>query len=96
LGSFHVACIAALLDIPDVIVAQRRAFETGCRVGPFNYLGSCGKAVRYDRRRYKRRNRIEIMFGRLKDWCRVATRYARCVKTFLSAVALTATVMFWL
>ncbi len=24
-----------------------------------------GKAVRYDRRRYKRRNRIEIMFGRL-------------------------------
>jgi len=24
--------------------------------------------VRYDRRRYKRRNRIEIMFGRLKDW----------------------------
>ncbi|MCW2305332.1 transposase [Rhodovulum sulfidophilum] len=30
--------------------------------------------VRYDKRRYKRRNRIEIMFGRLKDWRRVATR----------------------
>ena len=29
------------------------------------------KAVKYD----KRRNRIEIMFGRLKDWRRVATRY---------------------
>jgi transposase len=28
---------------------------------------SRGKAVRYDKRRYKRRNRIEIMFGRLKD-----------------------------
>ena len=26
------------------------------------------KAVKYDKRRYKRRNRIEIMFGRLKDW----------------------------
>ena len=26
------------------------------------------KPVKYDRRRYKRRNRIEIMFGRLKDW----------------------------
>ena len=25
------------------------------------------KAVRYDKRRCKRRNRIEIMFGRLKD-----------------------------
>lgn len=46
--------------------------------------------------RYKRRNRIEIMFGRLKDWRRVATRYDRCAKTFLSAVALSATVMFWL
>ena len=30
-----------------------------------------------DKRRYKRRNRIETMFGRLKDWRRVATRYDR-------------------
>ena len=57
---------------------------------------SRGKAVRYDKRRYRRRNRIEIMFGRLKDWRRVATPYDRCAKTFLSAVALAATVMFWL
>jgi len=55
---------------------------------------SRGKAVCYDKRRYKRRNRIEIMFGRLKDWRRVATRYDRCTKTFLSVVALAATVMF--
>ena len=52
--------------------------------------------VKYDKRRYKRRNRIEIMFGRLKDWRRVATRYDRCPKVFLSAVALAATVLFWL
>jgi len=32
------------------------------------------KIIKYDKRRYKRRNRIEIMFGRLKDWRRVATR----------------------
>jgi len=57
---------------------------------------SRGKAVGYHKRRYKRRNRIEIMFGRLKDWRRVATRYDRCAKTFLSAVALAATVLFWL
>ncbi len=31
------------------------------------------KPIKYDKRRYKRRNRIEIMFGRLKDWRRVAT-----------------------
>jgi transposase len=57
---------------------------------------SRGKAVRYDKRRHRRRNRIEIMFGRLKDWRRVATRYDRCAKTFLSAVALAATVLLWL
>ena len=28
---------------------------------------SCGKRVHYDKRRYKRRNRIEIMFERPKD-----------------------------
>ena len=53
-------------------------------------------AVYYDKRRYKRRNRIEIMFGRLKDWRRVATRYDRCPETYLSAIALAATVLFWL
>ncbi|MCJ8139958.1 IS5 family transposase [Falsirhodobacter halotolerans] len=57
---------------------------------------SRGKSVKYDKRRYKRRNRIEIMFGRLKDWRRVATRYDRSPKVYLSAVALAATVMFWL
>lgn len=57
---------------------------------------SRGKTVRNDKRRYRRRNRIEIMFGRLKDWRRVVTRYDRCAKTFLSAVALAAIVMFWL
>ncbi|AKO98888.1 DDE transposase [Primorskyibacter flagellatus] len=54
------------------------------------------KPVKYDKRRYRRRNRIEIMFGRLKDWRRVATRYDRCPKVFLSAIALAATVIFWL
>ena len=57
---------------------------------------SRGKAVRYDKRRYRRRNRIEIMFGRLKDWRRVATRYDRCPTVFFSALALAATVIFWL
>lgn len=54
------------------------------------------KTIKYDKRRYKRRNRIEIMFGRLKDWRRVATRYDRCPMAFLSAIALAATVIFWL
>ena len=57
---------------------------------------SRGKPIKPDKRRYKRRNRIEIMFGRLNDSRRIATRYDRCPKVFLSAVALAATVMFWL
>ncbi|WP_183969538.1 IS5 family transposase [Sagittula marina] len=57
---------------------------------------SRGKPVKYDKRRYTRRNRIEIIFGKLKDRRRVATRYDRCPKVFLSAVALAATVIFWL
>ncbi|MBL7238163.1 MAG: IS5 family transposase, partial [Komagataeibacter hansenii] len=57
---------------------------------------SRGKPVKYDKRKYKRRNRIEIMFGRLKDWWRVATRYDRCPTAFFSAICLAATVIFWL
>jgi transposase len=54
------------------------------------------KTVKYDKRRYKRRNRIERMFGRLKDWRRVATRYDRSPTVFLSAIALAANVICWL
>ncbi len=54
------------------------------------------KKIPFDRRRYSRRNRIEIMFGRLKDCRRVATRYDPCPIGFLSAIALAATVLFWL
>ena len=57
---------------------------------------SRNEPVRYDKRRYRRRSRIEIMFGRLKDWRRVATRYDRCPTVFLSAIALAATIIFWL
>ncbi len=54
------------------------------------------KPVKYDKQRYKRRNRIEIMLGRLKDWRRVATRYDRRPKVFLSAIALAAILIYWL
>ncbi|MFT4959293.1 MAG: transposase, partial [Paracoccaceae bacterium] len=34
--------------------------------------------------------------GKLKDWRRIAMRYDRCPKLFLSAIALAAIVLFWL
>jgi transposase len=45
---------------------------------------------------YRKRHRIENMFGKLKDWRRVATRYDRCAHTFLSAIAIAAIVIFWI
>jgi putative transposase len=45
---------------------------------------------------YRQRHRIEIMFGRLKDWRRIAMRYDRCAHTFFAAITLAATVTFWL
>ena len=54
------------------------------------------KPIKYDKRRYKWPNRIEIMFGCLKDWRWIATRYDRCPKAFLPAIALAATILFWL
>lgn len=57
---------------------------------------SRARPVKHDKRRDEGRNRIEIMFGRLKDWRRGATRYDRCPKLFFSAIVLAATVIFWL
>ena len=50
----------------------------------------------YDKVLYRQRHRIENMFGRLKDWRRVATRYDRCAHTFFSAICIAASVTFWL
>lgn len=45
---------------------------------------------------YTDRNAIERMFGRLKDFRRIATRYDRRADVFLSAICLAATVSYWL
>ncbi len=37
---------------------------------------------RYNKPLYRRRYTIEIMFGRLKDWGRIALRDDRCAHTF--------------
>ena len=45
---------------------------------------------------YRHRNAIERMFGRLKDFRRIATRYDRLASNFLAAVCLAATLCYWL
>jgi transposase len=49
-----------------------------------------------DQRAYRRRNQIERLFGRLKNWRRIATRYDRLAQNFLAALALIATVTEWI
>jgi putative transposase len=50
----------------------------------------------YDKDLYRLRHKIENVFGRIKDWRRVATRYDRCVRTFMSAISIAATCCYWL
>jgi putative transposase len=52
--------------------------------------------IEYNRELYKQRHKVENMFGRLKDWRRIATRYDRCAHTFFSAICIAATVIFYL
>lgn len=40
--------------------------------------------VCYDKNLYRQRRKIEIMFGRLKDWRRIAMRYDRCAHFLFS------------
>ncbi|WGR96190.1 IS5 family transposase [Bradyrhizobium sp. ISRA435] len=49
----------------------------------------------FDRAAYKRRNLVERMFCRLKDWRRIATRYDKLARNFLSAVNLAAAIIWW-
>jgi transposase len=52
--------------------------------------------IPYSRQAYKGRNRVERMWCRLKDFRRVATRYDKLARNFLSGALLAATVAFWL
>jgi transposase len=51
--------------------------------------------IPYDPVLYRQRNLIERMFGRLKDFRRIATRYDKLARNFLAGIALAATVTWW-
>lgn len=54
------------------------------------------KPIRYDKEAYKARNVIERCFCRLKDFRRIATRYDRLARNFLSAVCFVALLAYWI
>jgi transposase len=53
------------------------------------------RPIPYDMIAYRERNRIERAFCSLKDWRRLATRYDKLARNFLSAVALAAVILWW-
>ena len=50
----------------------------------------------FDRKCYRRRNAIERMFCRLKDFRRIATRYDKLARNYLASLCLAALVSCWL
>ena len=51
--------------------------------------------ISHDESLYKKRSGIEIMFGRIKDWRGIATRYCRCAHTFDSFVCVALIMLFF-
>jgi len=49
-----------------------------------------------DRKVYRRRNVIERLFCKLKNWRRIATRYDRLAQNYIAALALAAVVIAWI
>ena len=54
------------------------------------------KPYAFDRNRYRNRNVIERMFGRLKDFRRIATRYDKNAHNFMAGLCLAALVCYWI
>ena len=50
----------------------------------------------HDKMPYRKRHKIEYIFGKMKDWRRICTRYDRCAHTVMSAIAIAAIVIFWI
>jgi len=53
-------------------------------------ISTRAKLIHYDRRRYRRRNRVERFFSKIKQFRRIATRYDKLSQTFFSALCLVA------
>lgn len=53
------------------------------------------RAIPYDTTAYRASKMIERVFCSLKDYRRIATRYDKLARNFLSAVAIAAIILWW-
>jgi transposase len=102
-----ISVAACLLDgiAPSHRVLADKAYDTDHLRKPLGAQGTevvipsnrtRRKPYPLNRSVYRRRNVIERMLGRMKDWRRIATRYDRLARNFLCAIALVSTACFWL
>lgn len=74
----------------------RRLLAEGDAKAVIPSTSSRKRPIPYDRIAYRRRNRIERMFSRLKDFRRIATRYDKLARNFLAGTLIAATIVWWL
>ena len=98
---------AALLEglPPDLMVHGDKGYDSNAIRHQIEAAGSVPNIPPKSNRKWKNcfsphlyrdRNAIERMFGRLKDFRRIATRYDRLATNYFAAVCLAAIVSYWL
>ena len=101
--------IGAKLLYPSLPRADTLIADKGCDSDEFREAlvarnieagipSKCDRKVQhaFDRQVFKSHQKIENMFGKLKDWRRISTRYDRCAHTFFSAICIAASFIFYL
>jgi len=90
-------CVKYLLADKAYDALHYREFLRGQKIEPVIPAKSNRKIhIPHDRERYKQRNVVERMFGRIKDWRRVATRYDKLARNFMAAICLASLLCFWI
>ncbi len=49
----------------------------------------------FNKKHYRKRNAVERMFNRIKDFRRIATRYDKLARNYLASICLASLVSFW-
>lgn len=52
--------------------------------------------IPHDKKLSRQRHKIENMLGHLEDWRRINNCYGQCAHTFMSAIYIATTAIFWL
>jgi transposase len=77
-------------------LADDRRRPVAFALTPGNIAGITMAIPLIARKAYRRRNVIERLFRKLKNWRRIATRYDRLAQNYLSGLALAAIFSAWI